>query len=131
MVGENYKIWYNYQKGTEIMPKQDNSEQEIEYLEYKIKQAEQTGEPIDKYIRREISWLENQLDKFLNQMKEQGRDIDTDYEIAVIEIRQYAAMKQLALKINEPLEQYDEKIKQVQCRIFGEEYWENFFGNNN
>ena len=37
------------------MPKQDNSEQDIEYLEYRIKQAEQTGEPIDKYIRREIS----------------------------------------------------------------------------
>ncbi len=118
------------EKGLSIKPKQNNSEQEIEYLEYRIKQAEQNGEPVDSYVRREISWLENQLEKFLQKMKDDGQDIENNYEIAEIEIQQYAAMKQLASKINEPLEQYDEKIKQVQCRIFGEENWENFFGSS-
>ena len=62
-------------------------------------------------------------------MKEQGRDIENDFDIAEMEIRQFAAMKQLAKKINAPVEEYDEKIKQVQCRIFGKENWENLFGN--
>ena len=107
----------------------NNDENEIEYLEYRIKQAQENNEPIDSYIKREINWLEKQLDKFLNQMKEQGRDIETDFDIAEIEIRQYATMRDLAKKINLPTDVYDEKIKYIQCRIFGKENWENFFGN--
>ena len=111
------------------MYSQDNDEQEIQYLEYRIKQAQENNEPIDSYVKREIEWLEKQLDKFLVQMKEQGRDIENDIDIAEMEIRQYATMRNLAQKIGLPAELYDTKIKQVQIRIFGEKNWENFFGN--
>lgn len=106
----------------------NNNHFDIEYLEYKIKQAQEHNEPIDNYILHEISWLQQQLDIFLEKSKQEGKDIETDFDIAEIEIRQYAAMKQLAQKINHPCDIYDEKIKQVQVRIFGEENWENFFG---
>lgn len=106
----------------------NNNHFDIEYLEYKIKQAQEHNEPIDNYILHEISWLQQQLDIFLKKSKQEGKDIETDFDIAEIEIRQYAAMKQLAQKINHPCDIYDEKIKQVQVRIFGEENWENFFG---
>ncbi|MGN0031023.1 MAG: hypothetical protein ACI37Q_03615 [Candidatus Gastranaerophilaceae bacterium] len=106
----------------------NNNHFDIEYLEYKIKQAQEHNEPIDNYILREISWLQQQLDIFLEKSKQEGKDIETDFDIAEIEIRQYAAMKQLAQKINHPCDIYDEKIKQVQVRIFGEKNWENFFG---
>lgn len=108
-----------------------NDNYDIQYLEYKIKQAEQNNEPIGPYIQRQIEWLESELKKFLQISEQQGRNIETDTDIAEIEIRQYAAMKQLAQKAKLPIEKYDELIKQVQIRIFGEENWENFFGNNN
>lgn len=101
---------------------------DIEYLEYKIKQAQEHNEPIDNYVLSEIDWLQQQLDMFLEKSKEQGKDIETDFDIAEIEIRQYAAMKQLAQKINYPCDVYDEKIKQIQIRLFGEEGYKQFFG---
>lgn len=103
---------------------------DIQYLEYKIKEAEANNEHIDSYIKKEIQWLQNELNKFIQVSKEQGKDIETDFEIAEIEIKQYATMKQLAQKAALPVEPYDELIKQVQIRIFGEENYKNFFGEN-
>jgi len=103
---------------------------DIQYLDYKIKEAERNNEPIAPYIKKEIVWLENELKNFLQKSEQQGKNIQTDIQIAEIEIRQYAVMKQLAEKAHLPIEKYDEHIKQVQIRIFGEENWENFFGNN-
>lgn len=111
------------------MSNSNNKYENIEDLESKIKQAEQNNKPIDKYVKKEIIWLEQQLQNFLQIMKEKGRTIETDFDIAEIEIRQYTMMKELAQKINMPTNIYDEKIKSIQCRIFGEENWENFFGN--
>lgn len=108
----------------------DNSNEfNIQYLEHKIKEAEANNESIEPYIKREIQWLQNELNKFLQISKEQGKDIEKDFDIAEVEIRQYAAMKQLAQKAALSTEPYDDLIKQVQVRIFGEENWENFFGN--
>lgn len=102
---------------------------DIQYLEHKIKEAEANNEPIDSYIKHEIQWLQNELNTFLQISKEQGKDIETDFDIAEVEIKQYAAMKQLAQKASLPTEPYDELIKQVQVRIFGQENYKNFFGN--
>jgi len=111
-----------------IMSKSNNYD--IQYLEYKIKEAEQNNEPIAPYISREIEWLQKELEKFLKISEQNGKDINTDIEIAEIEIKQYAAMKQLAQKASLPTDEYDELIKKVQIRIFGEENLENFFGKN-
>lgn len=110
------------------MSNANNDETQIEYLEFKIKEAQENNEPIDQYVLREIKWLKQQLDLYLDNMKQKGVDIDSDYDIAQAEILQYAAMKDLAKRINHPTEEYDTHIKEVQCRIFGEENWENFFG---
>lgn len=99
---------------------------ELLHLECKIKQAEAEGMPVDNFIKREIVLLQNSLDMFLKEMESKGRR--EDFDIAEIEIRQYAAMKQLAQKINHPCDIYDEKIKQVQIRVFGEEGYKQFFG---
>lgn len=108
------------------MTKEYNDQKELEKLEEQIKQAEKNNQPIDKFVLREIEILQNTIDLFMEQMKAQDR-LD-DFNVAEIEIRQYAAMRQLAQKINHPYEIYDEKIKQIQIRIFGEENYENFFG---
>ncbi|MBP3924183.1 hypothetical protein J6E39_02965 [bacterium] len=109
---------------------QNNNIPDIQYLEYRIEEALQNNKPIDKYILQEIQWLKNQLEIFLEQSTAKGNDIDNDVNIAEIKIRQYAKMKQLAQKANLPVAEYDEKIKQVQITIFGEEGYKQFFAKN-
>lgn len=110
------------------MSEQDTNE--IQYLEAKIKEAQENNQPIDQYVLREIKWLQVQLDKYFEYMKQQGRDLETDIDVANIEIRQYATMKSLAQKINYSTEKYDSMIKAVQCRIMGEGNWDMFFGDD-
>ena len=100
---------------------------ELKLLQEKINAAEAHNQPIDEYIERTIVLLQKSLDIFKKNMAEQGRD-EMDTIVAQIEIQQFSAMKQLAQKIDLPTDKYDELIKQVQIRIFGEENWENFFG---
>ena len=50
-----------------------------------------------------------------------------DINIASIEIRQYATIRELAKKINIPYEKYDNLIKNVKIRIFGEDNYDKFF----
>jgi len=47
---------------------------------------------------------------------------------ALIEESQYLAMKQLAFQICDPTEKYDELIRRVHVRFFGEENYKNFQG---
>lgn len=101
--------------------------EDINYLEMKIKQAEQQGEPVDRYVLREIEWLKQQLEQFLEHSEAQGADIEHDISIAEIEIRQYATMRQLAQKIGLSVDEYDAKIKAIKIRLFGEENYKNLF----
>lgn len=108
------------------MSPQLSDEEELQLLEQKIKQVQTDGVSINRFVLREIEILQNTLDTFLKQMDAAGRK--NDIQIAEIEIRQYAAMRQLAQKIGAPTEKYDDLIRQVKIRIFGEENYENFFG---
>lgn len=107
------------------MDKNFTDEQELTFLEQKIKQAEAQGKPIKQYILRQIEILQNSIDTFMNQMKEENREFDV--QIAEIEIRQYAKMKELALRINEPVKKYDDKIKNIRIRLFGEDNYNILF----
>ena len=100
---------------------------ELELLQQKIDEAEAKGLSLNKYATRAIELLQQSLDEFKKRMAEQGR-LDDDTEVARIEIRQYSAMRELSQKAGLPTEKYDKLIKDVQIRIFGEENWENFFG---
>lgn len=105
-----------------------NDEQELQLLDEKIKLAEANGEPINDLVLRQIEILQQTLDLFLNKMEEQGRL--NDVAIATIEIRQYSAMMQLAEKINAPTQKYEDSIKAVKVRIFGEDAYNTFFLDN-
>ncbi len=96
-------------------------------LEKKIKHAEENNLPLEEYVLPAINILENSINTFLKNMEQKG-ELNKP-EIAHIEIRQYAAIKNLAEKINLPTQKYDELIKKAQCRIFGEKNWEIFFKN--
>lgn len=100
-------------------------EQELKLLEEKIKFAEYNGQSIDKYILREIEILQNAIDIFVVQARQ--RDNLDEFDIAEIEIRQYATMRQLAQKIGLSVDEYDAKIKAIKIRLFGEENYKNLF----
>ena len=104
-----------------------NQNEDINYLENKTKQAQDNNEPIDKYVLREIDWLKQQLEQFLAEEKEQGIDIENDFSIAEVKIKQYAMMKQLAQKINYSTEEFEEEITKIKKNLFGEENYNNFF----
>ena len=103
----------------------NNNEKELVELEQKIKLAEKKGLPVKDFILREIELLEQSIEQFVAQMEKEDRL--NDVNIASIEIRQYATIRKLAKKINVPYEKYDNLIKNVKIRIFGEENYDNFF----
>jgi len=107
------------------MPQNLTDEQELKLLEEKIKFAEHNGQSIDKYILREIEILQNAIDIFVVQARQ--RDNLDEFDIAEIEIRQYATMRQLAQKIGLSVDEYDAKIKAIKIRLFGEENYKNLF----
>ena len=107
------------------MPTNMTDTQELKFLEEKIKLAEQNGQPIEKYILREIEILQKAIDTFVEQAKERN-NLD-EFDIGEIEIRQYATMRQLAKKINYPTEKFDTAIKNIKIKLFGEEGYNNFF----
>ena len=108
------------------MPTNMTDKQELKILEEKIKLAEQNGQSIEKYILREIEILQNAIDTFVKQAKERN-NLD-EFDIGEIQIRQYAMMKQLAQKINYSTEEFDEEITKIKKNLFGEENYNNFFG---
>ena len=101
-------------------------EQELKLLEEKMKLAEQNGQPIEEYILREIEILQTAIDTFVVQAKER-KNLD-EFDIGEIEIRQYATIRQLAQSINLSTEKYDNAIKAVKIRLFGEENYDILFG---
>lgn len=107
------------------MPQNLTDEQELKLLEEKIKFAEHNGQSIDKYILREIEILQNAIDIFVVQARQ--RDNLDEFDIAEIEIRQYATMRQLAQKIGLSVDEYDAMIKAIKIRLFGEENYKNLF----
>lgn len=107
------------------MPTNMTDTQELKFLEEKIKLAEQNGQPIEKYILREIEILQQAIDTFVEQAKERN-NLD-EFDIGEVEIKQYATMRQLAQKINYPTEKFDTAIKNIKIKLFGEEGYNNFF----
>lgn len=103
----------------------NNNEKELVELEQKIKLAQKNGSPIKEFILREIELLEQSIEQFVAQMGKENRL--NDINIASIEIRQYATIRELAKKINIPYEKYDNLIKNVKIRIFGEDNYDKFF----
>lgn len=98
-------------------------------LQRKIEQAQSENKPFAHYIQKQIELLENAHDEFVARVTKEGYDLNNT-NVAETEIKQYSAMRALALKAGLPVEKYDKLIKSVQVRIFGEENYERLFGKN-
>lgn len=106
------------------------TENEKKFLEYqtKIEQAQQNNLPINNYVLQQIKLLEKSHEEFLEKAVEKGYDLSLP-RIGEIEIGQILSMKQLAEKINLPTEKYDNMVRDVRIRIFGEKGYKQFFEN--
>lgn len=95
-------------------------------LQAQIDAAEKSGESIVPYIHAQINLLRKAHDEFISRALSEGYTM-TNPTLGEIEIQQFSAMKQLAMKIGESTEEYDTLIKQCRIRIFGEENYKRFF----
>lgn len=101
----------------------------FELLQTKIEKATAENRPIDDYVKKQISLLKESHDEFIHTAQKQGYNINSP-QVGEIEVEQFSAMKALAQKIGLPVDEYDEMIKNVQIRVFGEENYKRFFKNN-
>ena len=103
----------------------DNTKQFLE-IQKLVEEAEAKGESITLLVREQIALLRDSHDEFLKWAKAMGYDLLSP-RVGDIEVAQYSAMKQLAAKIGDPTEEFDEQIKSVRIRVFGEVNYKNFF----
>ena len=89
-----------------------NDNSSFMFLESQIEAAEKKGESIDSYVKQQIDILKSAHDEFIKTAKEQGYDLNNQ-KLGEIEVRQYTAMKQLAQKIGLPVDEYDNRIREV------------------
>lgn len=97
-------------------------------LQEQIEQAKKEGRSTAPYIRQQIALLQNAHDEFIQKAQAEGYRLN-DVRVGEIRVKQYAAMRQLAEEIGDPTEQYDERIKEIQTGVFGDENYKRFFGN--
>lgn len=107
-----------------------DNQKEFKQLQAKIEKAEKSGKPIKEYVMKQIKLLQYAHEDFLDMAQSQGYSLN-DPRLGEIEVQQYCAMKQLATKIGLPTQDYDEKIKAIRIRIFGEENYKRFFEERN
>lgn len=95
-------------------------------LEKKIQLAIQENKPIKSLVEQQIKLLQEAHDEFISAAKIKGYNMQSP-QVGEIEIQQFSAMKALAQKIGLPVQEYDELIKNVKIRVFGEENYKRFF----
>ena len=97
------------------------------FFEEKIERAIKENRPIDDYVNKQIQLLMEAHDNFIISAKRKGYDVEHDVRVGEIEVKQYAAMLQIAKKWGMPTERYENLIKEVKIRIFGKENYTRFF----
>ncbi len=95
-------------------------------LQQQIEKSELENKPIQGLVKQQIKILQEAHDEFVSIAKSKGYDL-LNPQVGEIEIRQYSAMKQLAQKIGLPIDEYDQKIKNIKIRVFGKENYNRFF----
>ncbi len=104
-----------------------NGENAFNLLQKQIEEAQRLNKPFDKYVKKQIDLLKDAHDEFVKTAQAEGYEL-TNPRVGEIEVKQIASMKQLAQQIGLPVEEYDEMIKAVRIRVFGEANYEKFFG---
>lgn len=95
-------------------------------LEQKIQIAQMNNKPVKDLVEQQIKLIQEVHDEFIASAKIKGYDLNNP-NLGEVEVQHYSAMKQLAQKIGLPVEKYDNLIKEVRIRIFGEENYKRFF----
>jgi len=103
------------------------SENPFMLLQKQIEEAQKANKPIDSYVKQQINLLKDAHDEFVKQAQAKGYEL-TNPRVGEIEVQQISSMKQLAQKIGLPVQEYDDMIKAVRIRVFGEANYERFFG---
>lgn len=106
--------------------KMNNSTELFNQIQKRIEQALAENKPIDHYVKKQIKLLQEAHDEFISTAKIKGYNMQSP-QVGEIEIQQFSAMKALAQKIGLPVQEYDELIKNVKIRVFGEENYKKFF----
>ena len=109
------------------MIKMNNAyEQFFNRLQLQIEKAEAENKPIHSLVKQQIKLLKEAHDEFISTAKSRGYNMQNP-QVGEIEIKQYSAMKALSKKIGLPVDEYDELIKNVNIRVFGEANYKRFF----
>ena len=95
-------------------------------LQQQIEKSKLENKPIQGLVKQQIKILQEAHDEFVSIAKSKGYDL-LNPQVGEVEIRQYSAMKQLAQKIGLPIDEYDQKIKNIKIRVFGKENYNRFF----
>lgn len=106
----------------------NNFSQNFKVLQEKIMKAQDENEPIDNYVKEQIDLLQGAHDEFVKKAAREGFDIDTNDMVAETRIKQYSAMKQLAMKIGMPADEYDKAMNDIRTKVLGEEITKKYFG---
>lgn len=101
--------------------------EDFNILSIQIERAKENDMPIKPYVLRQINVLRNCHDDFVTRAQNLGYRL-SDVSVVEIEIEQFVKMKELAQSINLPTDEYDNLIKDARIRVFGEENYKNFFG---
>ena len=108
----------------------NNNQKMFRELQQQIDAAEKVGKPVKDFVLQQIALLKNVHDEFIKTATSEGYEL-TNPKIGEIQVRQFSVMKQLAKKVGLPIEEYDNMIKEIRIRIFGEENYKRFFESNN
>ena len=106
--------------------KMNNSTELFNQLQKRIELAIKENKPIKSLVEQQIKLLQEAHDEFISTAKIKGYNMQSP-QVGEIEIQQFSAMKTLAQKIGLPVDEYDELIKNVKIRVFGEENYKRFF----
>ncbi len=101
----------------------------FDYLQKQIDAAKLQNQPIDRYVKKQISFLQDAHDEFIKRAENEGYDLNSP-TVGSIEIQQFSAMKNLAKQIGIPYEKYDRMIHDVRVRVFGEKGVKEYFQND-
>lgn len=99
-----------------------------------IEILEKEGADISQLCMQVIELVEDAHEEFLYRVQEKGYGYGLIHNTAIaeIEIKQYSVMKQMAIQGGLPYAKYKKAIRDIQVRVFGEEFvkesfdrWEN------
>ena len=103
-----------------------NISQDFLAIMSKIEKGNINDSNLRKQVIQQIEKLQEKHDEFVLAAKKSGVDLN-NYKIGAIEIKFYTLIKALSEKLGLSTEKYDNAIKEIEIRTFGQDGYEQFF----